>query len=62
MSPLLREARNGHLSVVQYPCERGAEKEAKKEGGETPLHWAAFRSHLLVVQYLREQGGDKQYM
>ena len=49
-----------HLSVVQYLCEQGADKEARNDGGSsTPLLWAAREGHLSVVQYLCEQGADK---
>ena len=44
----------GHLSVVQYLCEQGADKEASSHIGFTPLHWAAREGHLPVVQYLRK--------
>ena len=59
-TPLLRAARYGHLPVVQYLCEQGADKEAKDRCGHTPLHLAAAKGHLPVVQYLCEQGADKE--
>ena len=36
-TPLLWVARNGHLPVVQYLCEQGADKEARSDDGRTPL-------------------------
>ena len=50
----------GHLSVVQYLCEQGADKEARDNVGLTPLHSAASNGQLPVVQYLCEQGADKR--
>jgi len=49
----------GHLNVVQYLAEQGADKEARDHNRCTPLHFASRCGHLNVVQYLVEQGGDK---
>jgi ankyrin repeat protein len=57
-------AHDGHLSVVKYLCEQGADKEAtghanrKLDFKMTPLHKAAINGHLPVVQYLCEHGAD----
>ncbi len=59
-TPLHFAAVNGHLPVVQYLCEQGADKEARDDSGRTPLYQAAFNCHLPVVQYLYEQGADKE--
>ena len=60
-TPLHYAAYRGHLPVVQYLCEQGADKEARNRYEMTPLHGAEPRGHLPVVQYLREQGADEQH-
>ena len=50
-TPLLLEAYEGHLPMVQYMCEQGAEKEAMSGDGRTPLHRSAQYGHFPVVQY-----------
>ena len=60
MAALHWAASNGHLPVVQYLCDQGADKEAKANKDKTALHLAAFHDHLAVVQYLCEHGADKE--
>ena len=57
-TPLHWAAYRGHLPVVEYLCEHGADKEARDAYGMTPLHFAACSGYLPVVQYLCEQGAD----
>jgi len=59
-TPLHHTAYDGHLPVVQYLCEAGADKEARDRYGRAPLYSAASSGHLPVVQYLCEQGADKE--
>ena len=58
-TPLHLAAVNGHLDVVQYLVEQGANKEATDDCNKTPLFVAAKGGHLEVVQYLVEQGVNK---
>lgn len=51
-------AENGHLEVVQYLKEQGANIEAKNKGGDTPFILSAAKGHLEVVKYLYEQGAN----
>jgi len=60
LTPMHYAAENGHLPVVQYLCEQGANNEARSNGDRTPLHLAAYEGHLPVVQYLCKQGADKE--
>jgi ankyrin repeat protein len=49
----------GHLTVVQYLVERGANVRASEGGQEdTPLFYACDRGHLNVVQYLLRHGAN----
>ena len=59
-TPLHQATWKGHLSVVQYLCEQGANKEARSDHSWTPLLYAAQYGHLAVVQYLCEQGVDEE--
>ena len=57
-NPLIMAAKNGHLNVVKYLVEEGADVNAHVMGDETPLIRAAWSGHLDVVKYLVEQGAD----
>ena len=59
-APLHSAAHHGHIHVMQYLCEQGADKEARGERDWTPLHIAAQYGRLPVVQYLCEHGVDKR--
>ena len=49
----------GHLPIVQYLLQQGADKDKADKEGTSPLLAAATEGHLSVVQYLLEQGANK---
>ena len=48
----------GHLPVVQYLIEKGANIEVKDWEQKTPLHIACLRGYLPIVQYFIEKGAN----
>ncbi len=49
---------NGHLEIVPYLIEKGADVNVKDRWQQTPLHLASEKGHLEVVQCLTEKGAD----
>jgi ankyrin repeat protein len=52
-------AQEGHLSVVMYLVQQGADKDQADINGATPLLKTVSKGHLSVVKYLVQQGADK---
>src|SRR5205814_8712767 len=58
-SALLAAARNGHLEVVKYLVEHGANIDERNNARDkTPLLAAAFDGHYDIVKYLVEHGAN----
>ena len=51
-TPLHIACGKGHLLIVQYLIEKGANIEAKNIGQWTPLLVSCEKGHLPIVQYL----------
>ena len=47
---LVKASGNGHLDVVKFLVEKGANVHAK---GDQALHWASEECHLDVVNFLQ---------
>eukprot|EP00435_Cladocopium_sp_Y103_P032252 s631_g8.t1 len=57
-TPLHSAAQAGHVDIVRFLLEAGANKDQTKDRGATPLHVAASQGHLEVVRLLIESGAD----
>ena len=55
----LRFLQVGHLPIVKYLIEKGANIEAKDEYQKTPLHMASNYGKTDVVKYLVSKGANK---
>lgn len=53
-------AKNGHAAIVEFLCDEGANKEAKDEFGQTPLHLAVFADKLAAVKALVAKGANME--
>ena len=51
-------ARNGHIEVVEYLLDHGAQVDAKGVFGGTGLHWAAINGHRQTVEFLISRGAS----
>ncbi len=57
-TPLHSSSFGGHLEVVKFLLQKGADIEAVNGRGFTSLQLAAYGGHRDVVQYLLEKGAD----
>ena len=57
----MRAAHQGHLEVIRFLVESGANKDQGMTlFGVTPLLMAACQGHLEVVRFLVESGANKR--
>ena len=59
-TPLHYAAANGHLEVVKYLVEKGADVKRANENGLTAEEWARQKGHLDVVEYLRHLSDSEE--
>ncbi len=58
VAPLHSATARGDAAMVRKLLERGADPDAKQQGGWTALHNAAAQGNLEVVRLLRSNGAD----
>ena len=51
-------AEEGHVDVMKWLAQRGADVSLADRYGQTPLHWAANNGHLNAMQWLVEKGSN----
>jgi len=59
-SPLAWAVEAGNLETVTTLLNAGADINFKPQGGDAPIHSAAFQGHLLMVELLVRKGADLQ--
>ncbi len=55
MTPLIWAAAAGHLEIVKFLVENGANLHAQTCDGYTPLHYANANGHWEVAKFLRNK-------
>lgn len=57
-TPLIVAASAGHVPVISFLLEKGADVQAVNKWGRTALHYAVSGDHLKAVKLLIEKGAD----
>jgi ankyrin repeat protein len=52
----------GHVEVVKFLLNKGANPNLIDDNGQTPLHLSAFKGNLEAVKYLLSKGADANLM
>jgi hypothetical protein len=58
MTPLHVAALTGHKDIAELLLAKGADVNAKSNGGLTPLHQAAYHGHKDLAELLLSKGAD----
>jgi hypothetical protein len=58
ISPLMRATIRGHLEIVQYMVENGANLDLRSDDGNTALMFAAEKGNTAIVKYLVENDAN----
>lgn len=56
--PLHKAAYEGHVDVVRFLLEKGANVDSRSNSGSSPLHGAAFHNRPEIARILVEAGAD----
>lgn len=56
--PLMWASLNGHLPVMKFLVDRGAQVNFGTEAGQTAVMWAATEGHYQAVEFLASHGAD----
>jgi ankyrin repeat protein len=54
---LYEAAAQGHEEVVELLIDYGADVNAQRDNGDTPLDWATLNDHTETANFLRKHGG-----
>jgi ankyrin repeat protein len=57
-TPLHWASSKGHVEVVRYLLEHGANVTAQSQDGSMPLHWASQKGHIQVIRTLLQHKAD----
>jgi ankyrin repeat protein len=57
-TPLHLSSREGHVDIVRFLVEHGANTSAQDQLGQTPLHVASWNGHLDIARILVEHGAN----
>ena len=57
-TPLMKAAMHGHVDIVRFLLDRGANIDNRSDIDDTALHYAAYYGHDEIVKLLIERGAN----